>query len=221
MKQWTKKSGLTGPKLKTVMDDVEVRILFTLVEHVDTALRGRSESVPRDELAELTGMPFGHTKAPEDAMLARLLPDFQRTDVVIDTAQQSPSIPDDLSGLQDTPAASIQRDPGEIAADNSAMRALHEQGIIDAKRNHLAIVKSCLPKGGGAIALTPEQAQSWLMGLTDLRISMAFTIGSGQEGSADIPEEIDPDDPHAGYYEIYHWLTVVQDTLCTALFGEV
>ena len=43
-------------------------------------LTERDGSAPQDALAELTGIRTGHTTAPRDLTLGRLLPDFHRPD---------------------------------------------------------------------------------------------------------------------------------------------
>jgi hypothetical protein len=71
-----------GAKLRLVgaFDQREVALLRGLVEQVLTMLGERGSDAPVDELAELTGIRSGHTHAPEDPVLARLLPDFHRED---------------------------------------------------------------------------------------------------------------------------------------------
>lgn len=46
-------------------------------------LEARVAALPRDELAELTGITAGPTTPPADRVLARLLPDFHREDATL------------------------------------------------------------------------------------------------------------------------------------------
>ena len=71
-----------GGKLRLVgvFDQQEAVLLRGLVDQVRTMLDERVADVPEDELAELTGIRSGHTHAPDDPVLARLLPDFHRDD---------------------------------------------------------------------------------------------------------------------------------------------
>ena len=79
MQAWKRKKSLFGPaKYQCVFEPIEREILGNLAATVANALMERAQSAPRDELAELTGMPSGHKDAPDDPSLARLLPDFER-----------------------------------------------------------------------------------------------------------------------------------------------
>jgi hypothetical protein len=71
-----------GGKLRLVgvFDQQEATLLRGLVDQVRAMLDERTTDVPVDELAELTGIRSGHTRAPDDPVLARLLPDFHRED---------------------------------------------------------------------------------------------------------------------------------------------
>ena len=73
MQAWKRKKSLFGPaKYQCVFEPIEREILGNLAATVANALMERAQSAPRDELAELTGMPSGHKDAPDDPSLARL-----------------------------------------------------------------------------------------------------------------------------------------------------
>jgi hypothetical protein len=67
-------------RITGVFDPQEAALLRGLVDQVLSLLRARGEAVPEDELAALTGIRTGHSTAPDDPVLARLLPDFHRED---------------------------------------------------------------------------------------------------------------------------------------------
>jgi hypothetical protein len=71
-----------GAKLRLVgiFDQREAALLRALIGQVREMLAERMADVPADELAELTGIRSGHTRPPDDPVLARLLPDFHRDD---------------------------------------------------------------------------------------------------------------------------------------------
>ena len=203
MKAWQRKSSLGGPRIKAVMEAHEVQILHSLVSNVVDMLEQRRDSAPRDELAELTGMRSGHSDLPDQAPLARLLPDFHRPE----------------SGAADDPdRAAVTR------AHNSGMRMIHEPEIIDTKLSAAAVVLRTLPSRGGAVSLTPEQGETWMGCLNDVRLSLgALLLEAGNSGDApatDIPEQVPDGDPRAAHLDVYHWLTFMQDSLCTALAGQ-
>ena len=212
MKSWKRKATLTGPRLRATMEPHEVQILHTLVSNVSDLLEQRRDSAPRDELAELTGMRSGHSEAPDSPPLARLLPDFHRAEAA------------DAEGGDDAEAAA--------RAQNSGMRLLHEPEIIDAKLGSAAVVLRTLPARGGTVSLTRDQAESWLNCLNDVRLGLGAVLmesraegpdGSGGAGGpggpGTIPETLPDSDPRAAHLEVYHWLTFMQDSLCTALAG--
>jgi hypothetical protein len=58
----------------------EAQLLRALVGQIREILAARSAQAPDDELAAITGIHFGPSSAPDDRVLARLLPDFSRDD---------------------------------------------------------------------------------------------------------------------------------------------
>lgn len=79
MNGWRRRGAL----VVTDLSEREAGLLRGLVGQVRDMLSARVAATPRDELAELTGITVGPTTAPEDRVLARLLPDFHREDVVL------------------------------------------------------------------------------------------------------------------------------------------
>jgi hypothetical protein len=71
------------------LDPREAGLLRALVTQVLDMLAERREAVPEDALAELTGIRTGPSEPPEDAVLARLLPDFHREDPDLSGALRS------------------------------------------------------------------------------------------------------------------------------------
>lgn len=209
MKAWQRKSSLGGPRIKSVMENHEVQILHALVSNVVDMLEQRRDSAPRDELAEITGMRSGHSTQPGEAPLARLLPDFHRP--------EKSDGPEGPSG-SDADRAAVAR------AHNSGMRMIHEPAIIDAKLGAAAVLLRSLPARGGTVSLTMEQAQSWMGCLNDVRLGLgAVLLEAGAVGgvpATDIPEFVPEDDPRSAQLDVYHWLTFMQDSLCTALTGS-
>ncbi|MFN3601812.1 MAG: DUF2017 domain-containing protein [Dietzia sp.] len=203
MKAWQRKSSLTGPRVKAVMEGHEVQILHALVSNIVDMLEQRRDSAPMDELAEITGMRSGHSELPDEAPLARLLPNFHR--------------PEPGEG-SDADAAAVAR------AHNSGMRMIHEPAIIDAKLAAASTVLRSLPARGGTVSLNPEQAQAWMGCLNDVRLGLgALLLEAGASDgvpATDIPEFVTEDDPRSAHLDVYHWLTFMQDSLCTALTGK-
>lgn len=185
------------------MEPHEVRILHTLVSNIVDMLEQRRDSAPRDELAEITGMRSGHSEAPTEAPLARLLPDFHRSEA------------------SDGPKA---EQAAVVRAHNAGMRMIHEPAIIDSKLGCAAVVLRSLPARGGTVSLNMDQADAWMQCLNDVRLGLGAVLleESSTDGvpATDIPESVPDDDPRSAQLDVYHWLTFMQDSLCSALTGE-
>ncbi len=190
MRPWIRKNSLSGPKLRSEMDAHEASVLRSLVASVLGMLEDRAGQAPQDDLAQLTGLRTGNATPPDNPAVRRLLPDFHRPD------QDSATHADD-----------------ESADLNGAMRSLHEPNIIDTKLAAGAMILRTVPETGGRVVLTPEQAESWLYALNDVRLALGATLDIDD----DTPEVLDDDDPRAPHLDVYHWLTWVQDSLVQAL----
>ncbi|NMN99455.1 DUF2017 family protein [Antrihabitans stalactiti] len=192
MRTWSRKNSLGGPKLRSEMDAREAAVLRSLVGSVLGLLQERAAAAPEDDLAALTGLRVGPSTPPEDAALARLLPDFHRKE----------------------PAKDGEDEAADERADiNGALRSLHEPEIIDDKIAAGAVILDTLPAEGGRVTLTPEQADAWLAGLNDVRLALGTTLGIDPE----TPDHYPPDDPRAPHLDVYHWLTWMQDSLLQAM----
>ena len=95
---------------------------------------------------------------------------------------------------------------------SAGMRSLHEPELIEAKDAAAVLVLDTLPEAGGRVELTPDQADSWLTALNDVRLA----LGTALDVSEDMPEDLPVDDPRAAHLGVYHWLTYVQDSLVQA-----
>jgi hypothetical protein len=193
VRAWKRHGRGERARYVAVLDPPEASVLRGLVGQVDDMLSGRADASPSDELSTLTGIRTGPSTAPDDPVLARLLPDFHRPDV--DSGQD---------------AGGGAPDGAALAA---ALRSVREPELIEAKRDAIAMLLSSLPAGGGRIELTAPQAESWLTAINDVRLA----LGTALEVSEDMPEQLAPDDPRADHLPVYHWLTWLQDSLVTVL----
>ena len=167
-------------------------MLDSLVKSMLDMLDERESSTPADELEEITGIKAGNPRRPQDATMRRLLPDFYRTE-------------------RTHPA-------GSAAAEslNAALRSLHEPEIIDAKREAGERILHTVPPGGGRFELTLEDANAWVTAVNDIRLALGTMLGIGPNG----PERLPDDHPLAGHFDVYQWLTVMQEYLVLALMGR-
>lgn len=141
MQPWTKKNSLLkGTRFLTQLEPLEREMLGDSAATVSDKLMERARTAPKDELAELTGMPSGHSEAPRDPGLARLLPSF------------------------------FKDGDEEVDGDAALTRQLNEIDIIKAKLTNLRFLVDCLgPNGSVNLSLTQEEVGPWLAALTDIR----------------------------------------------------
>jgi hypothetical protein len=131
----------------------------------------------------------GPSESPDDPVLSRLLPDFHRLD------------PDNPS-KEDLDSAAV-------------MRSLHEPELLDAKVGVAMVVLETLPRDGGEVKLSFEQADAWLAAINDVRLA----LGTALDVTEDMPDELPEEDPRSPHLGVYHWLTWVQESLVQALNG--
>lgn len=163
MQPWKrKKSMMRQPKYVTVFEPLERELLGDEAARVAEALMQRCQSAPKDDLAELTGMPSGHTEAPRDPSLARLLPDFERAD------------------------------DESFDGENGLMRSLHESDIARSKLMNLQRIGEALgPSGNVAVQLDEEDANAWVAGLNDIRLFLAASEPETEEEERDRDEFVE------------------------------
>lgn len=141
MDAWTKKkSMMRGTRYITRLEPLEREMLGDSASLIADQLMERVRSAPKDELAELTGMPSGHASAPDNPALARLLPSY------------------------------FKEGAEEVEGDAALMRQLNETDIIRQKLLNLRVVSDALgPDGSVNIALTESEAAMWTNALADIR----------------------------------------------------
>jgi hypothetical protein len=176
-----------GDTVMTKLDRREATVLRGLITQIDSMLRTRLDEAPQDELTELTGIRTGSTSAPEDPILARLLPDFHRLD-----------------------SSDASREEKDSAA---ALRSLHEPELLDMKTGVAGVVLDTCPPNGGTVKLSLEQAEAWLSAINDVRLALGTTL----DVTEDMPEELPEDDPRSPHLGVYQWLTWMQEHLVLAL----
>jgi hypothetical protein len=124
---------------------------------------------------------------------------------------QDPATPDDPVLARLLPDG--YRDDPDAAGE---FRKYTEPGLRSAKQQAALQMLDSLPGAGGKIQLNPEQAQSWLKALNDVRLALGVRL--------DVTEDFEQqwgklkrDDPQWAAYEVYAWLGAVQESLVQAL----
>ncbi len=192
MRKWKRVDTADGPRFRSSLAAHEAGLLESLVTSMVAMLEERESSAPPDELEAITGLKTGNSRPPEDDTMKRLLPDFFRPQ-------------------NDHPAGS-----GTAESLNSALRSLHEPEIIAAKRDAAQRVLATVPNGGGRFELTEEDAHAWAAAVNDVRLALGTMLDIGADG----PDRLPADHPMAGHFDVYQWLTVLQEYLVLGLLGK-
>ncbi|MET0756908.1 MAG: DUF2017 domain-containing protein [Mycobacterium sp.] len=192
MRNWKRVETVDGPHFRSALDSHEAALLETLVTSMLGMLEERESSSPADELEEITGMRTGNSQPPQDETMKRLLPDFYRSQT-------------------GHPAGSATTE-----SLNSALRSLHEPEIIDAKRQAAQRVLQTIPQGGGRFELTEDDAHAWVAAVNDVRLALGTMLDIRPDG----PERLPADHPMAGHFDVYQWLTVLQEYLVLGLMDK-
>jgi hypothetical protein len=192
VRKWKRVETADGPRFRSSLASDEASLLHNLVASLLSMLEDRESSAPSDELQAITGIRTGNSRRPEDATMARLLPDFYRSE-------------------RRHPAGSANAE-----SLNAALRSLHEPAIIDAKREAAQRLLRTMPTGGGRVELTKDDANAWIAAVNDVRLALGTMLGIGPDG----PERLPDDHPLAGHLDVYQWLTVLQEYLVVALMGK-
>ena len=160
------------------IDGQEAAVLRGLVSQIRRDATRPGREAPQDELAELTGIRTGPSTAPDDPILARLLPDFHRLD-------------DDRR-----PRRTSTRPRPALAARAGAARPQDRGGRCGAGH---------LPAGGGRVRLTVEQAEAWLSAINDVRLALGTALEVTEDMPDELPDD-DPRAPHLGVYHWLTWV---------------
>jgi hypothetical protein len=179
-----------GGAVTADVSDVEASVLASAVAQL-LHLLGEADDASDDPLAAMVGLPSGEVHRPDDAALARLLPDAYRPDA------------------SDDPAF----DADEAATD---FRRYTEADLRAGKRAHAVTVLEGLAVLGGAgrLRLDRTATDAWLGTLNDLRL----VLGTRLEVTEDTYERPPPeDDDLAQALQVYSWLGWLQESLLDCL----
>jgi len=197
VRKWKRVETANGPRFRSALASHEAALLKNLVSAMIGLLDERESSAPADELEEITGIKTGNAEPPRDPTLRRLLPDFHNLEEPDGRDGEAPSAGDTSDGL------------------NAALRSLHEPEIIEAKRLAAQQLLDTIPDNGGRFELTEGEANAWIAAVNDIRLTLGVMLDIGPEG----PERLPADHPLAVHFDVYQWLTVLQEYLVLALMG--
>lgn len=184
-------------------DAVEAQVLRIYVRQVRQLLEPEDEDdgQPVDPLEELTGLHTGPGPArPTDPALARLLPDAY-----------GPGGATRDDGEPEEPEETDERNSAEF-------RRLTERDLRTGKIADAEALLGAVTDSGGKVVLDEEQAQMWLRTLNDVRLALGTHLGVSEDAPGDF-DRLPLDDPRTQAYEAYVWLSILQESLLSALVG--
>jgi hypothetical protein len=182
---------------------VDAQILRIYVRQVRELLEPEPDDSgqPVDPLEELTGMHTGPGPIrPTDPVLARLLPDAYG--------------PGGATGEQGEPEEAEDADE----RNSAEFRRLTERDLRTSKLADADALLDTLPDSGGRVVLDEEQAQQWLRTVNDVRLAMGTRLGVTEDAAEDF-DRLPADDPRLAAYEMYVRLSILQESLLSALVG--
>ncbi|NBP86375.1 MAG: DUF2017 domain-containing protein [Mycobacteriaceae bacterium] len=160
MRKWKRVDTAEGPRFVSAMEIHEAALLRTMATSMVEMLTERQSASPSDPLEQITGIRTGHSAAPDDATMRRLLPDFVHADAAGQTGE-------DVS--------------------NGALRSLHEPKILDAKIAVAQRLLQTLPESAGRLELTAEDAEAWIAAVNDIRLALGTMLGIGPDAPDRLP----------------------------------
>ena len=108
-------------------------------------------------------------------------------------------------------------DPTEDAAETEWQSAVHGD-LVREKSEKLAGLVDSLDEAKlkrnetVEVTLAPEAVEQWVGALNDVRLALGVVLGVTEDEA-----EVDPDDPRAHGFDLYHWLTWLQGSLIEVL----
>jgi hypothetical protein len=168
----------------------EADLLRNLVAQIIELLRHES-AVPDDGDSLESMLDFtGPTTAPDDPVLARLFPDAYRDDE---------EAAGDFRRFTESDLRS-----GKASAAAAVIDDLESAGLGDEPESGTMI----------DVELDTARATEWLKAFNDVRLALGTRLGIEDEASA---EQVADDDPRAVVFDIYHWMSYLQESLVHAL----
>ena len=118
---------------------------------------------------------------------------------------------------------SLHRDPaiarllpdayGDDPQASGDFRRLTERGLASRKVTNANLVIETIARDGGAIELTPAEAQAWLRTLSDIRLTIAARLGIERDGDTGATDS----DGAVALHDVYDWLAFVTESLVETL----
>lgn len=162
------------------------------------------DQADRDPLSRIVGIS-DTAHAPDDPVLARLFPDGYADDPEAAAEFRrytEDSLREQKRAAAETVQAGLPEAQDEHGSDSGAGLAGSGRPGRPGRRAH--------------IVLTPEEAQTWLRALNDVRLALGTRLGVTEEAHDELMR-MSPDDPRYPGHAAYDWLSFLQETLVRAV----
>jgi hypothetical protein len=125
---------------------------------------------------------------------------------------------DDSAAQSDDPALArllpdAFRDDAEASAE---FRRFTERGLRESKMAHALTVGRAVTATTDELTVPEEEVGAWLGFLNDTRIALGSRLEITEDNHDELAGLAD-DDPRAGLFQVYDWLTYLQDALVQLL----
>lgn len=107
------------------------------------------------------------------------------------------------------------RDDAEAAGE---FRRFTERSLREGKVANAKAVQAWLETAEGEVEITDDDVPAWLGFLNDTRLTLGTRLGiteDNHEELADLPA----DDPRSGLFQVYDWLTFIQESIVQRLLS--
>lgn len=102
--------------------------------------------------------------------------------------------------------------PGDDEA-SAEFRRYTERGLREQKAAHARAVLDALERSGEKVTLSADELPSWLGFLNDARLALGVRMELTEESHEELEQLDDEDDPRFAMFQVYDWLTYLQETL--------
>lgn len=177
-------------------------------------LVARLDEVERGVIAALTNELLGMVAPPESKQADPFAVEMglEDLDASVDLGQ--------LDLLGDRDPVTQRLFPDAYPDDQGAgldFRRFTELGLRQQKAANATTVLATLERSGEKVTLTADQAMAWLTTLNDLRLSLSVRLGLVTEQDHEVLASLAEDDPNFASYQIYDFLTWLQESLVQAV----
>jgi hypothetical protein len=108
---------------------------------------------------------------------------------------------------------------------SAELRDMTEQSLRESKVTAVTNALDTIPAEGGEVCLTSEEAHAWMRALTDIRLILGIRLGIDEDTDlvVELDEAVlaDPVGPRVHSITIYHYLSVLQESLVSAVATEL